>query len=195
RWTAFRVRRADLPVLLACLMPVISGFANGMTFKDSFAESRQAACHFLVPYLAGRLYLGDRDSFRDLVAAVLVGGLVYLPLCLVEIRFSPQLHLWVYGFLQHDFSQTIRFDGYRPMVFMQHGLELGLWMSAACLAGYWLWRAGLWQRLALPEALARRPGLTLRGRAATPGPRKSARRILPGAGGVGAPRCGLVAGL
>src|SRR5207253_10406528 len=139
-----------------------------------------------IPYLAGRLYLGDRGSFRGLAAAVLVGGLVYVPLCLVEIRFSPELHHWVYGFLQHDFTQTIRFDGYRPMVFMEHGLALGLWMSAACLAGYWLWRAGLWQRLGLPEALARRPGLTLLALAATTVACKSTGAILLGVAGAAA---------
>jgi hypothetical protein len=183
RWAAFRFRRADLPVFLNCLMPVVSGFVNGMSFHDSFAELRQEACYFAVPYVAGRLYLGDRDSFRDLVAAVFVGGLAYVPLCLAEMQLGPKLHLWVYGFYQHDPTQAVRFDGIRPVLFMEHGLALGLWMSAACLAGYWLWRAGLWERIGLPDALARRPGLTLLGLAATTVACKSTGAIILGVAG------------
>ena len=36
----------------------------------------------------------------------------------------------------------IRLGGYRPNVFFYTGLELGLWMTAASLAGWWLWRCG-----------------------------------------------------
>jgi len=36
----------------------------------------------------------------------------------------------------------IRYGGYRPMVFMQHGLMVGLFMTAATLCGVWLRRSG-----------------------------------------------------
>ena len=58
-----------------------------------------------------------------------LGGLIYVPLCLFEVRMSPQLHNMVYGFAQHSFGQTVRGGGWRPMVFMQHGLAVGLFMS------------------------------------------------------------------
>ena len=61
-------------------------------------------------------------------------ALIYTPLCLYEVRMSPQLHLRVYGFMQHEFLQTIRFNGFRPMVFMQHGLALALFLTSATLA-------------------------------------------------------------
>ena len=116
----------------------------------------------------GAAFMRHPEDLEDLLVFLAGAGLLYSLFALVELRLSPRIHAWVYGYQQtEDFAQAIRFGGYRPMVFMQHGLELGLWMSAACLAGYWLWRAGLWQRLALPEALARRPGLTLVGLAAT----------------------------
>lgn len=35
---------------------------------------------------------------------------------------SPQINVWVYGFFQHDFFQTVRYGGYRPVVFLPHGL-------------------------------------------------------------------------
>ncbi len=55
---------------------------------------------------------------------------------------SPQLHYMVYGFYQHDFAQTIRMGGWRPTVFMEHGLMVGMWMSMAALIGVWLWWTG-----------------------------------------------------
>ena len=44
---------------------------------------------------------------------------------------SPQWHRWIYGYAQHSFLQTIRWGGYRPMVFMSHGLALARFFLAA----------------------------------------------------------------
>jgi O-antigen ligase len=52
---------------------------------------------------------------------------------------SPGLHKWVYGYHQHSFAQTKRFGGFRPMVFMQHGLAVGMFMCMAALAAFALW--------------------------------------------------------
>ncbi|MDC7223945.1 MAG: hypothetical protein PQJ60_09405, partial [Spirochaetales bacterium] len=53
---------------------------------------------------------------------------------------SPQLSRWIYGFHGHAFIQHIRGNGYRPMVFMQHGLMVSLWMASGTLVSlsYWL---------------------------------------------------------
>jgi O-antigen ligase len=63
-----------------------------------------------------------------------VGGLVYSLLILVEVRLSPQLHRWIYGYHQHTFSQSVRWGGYRPMVFMRHGLNVSLFIVLCILA-------------------------------------------------------------
>jgi O-antigen ligase len=55
---------------------------------------------------------------------------------------SPTLHYHVYGFQpETDFNTTMRMGGWRPQVFMQHGLAVGLFMSIAWIAavGLWLW--------------------------------------------------------
>ena len=39
-------------------------------------------------------------------AVLLIGGLIYIPFCLFEIKMSPQLHKWVYGYHQHAFDQN-----------------------------------------------------------------------------------------
>ncbi len=93
------------------------------------------------------MFLSDLTGLRTIALGVFLGGLSYVPLCLYEIRMSPQLHRILYGFHQHEFVQTLRWGGFRPMVFMNHGLALGLWMTLACLSGYWLWRTGTKKRL------------------------------------------------
>jgi O-antigen ligase len=85
---------------------------------------------------------------RELAIGFFVGGLSYIPLCLLEMRLSPQLHRIVYGgSAGADFSQTVRLGGYRPTVFLSHGLAVGAFMMAATLIGIWLWQTGTVKRL------------------------------------------------
>jgi hypothetical protein len=95
-----------------------------------------------VPYVLGRVYFGDLVGLRGLAVWVFTAGVLYVPFCLFECAISPQLHFMTYGFYQHDFTQVIRMGGYRPMVYMQHGLAVGMMMTASSLAGLWLWWTG-----------------------------------------------------
>ena len=54
---------------------------------------------------------------------------------------SPQLHRIVYGYMQYEFAQATRYGGYRPMVFMQHGLAVAMWMTTSAMTAFWLWRS------------------------------------------------------
>ncbi|MCA9304029.1 MAG: hypothetical protein KC996_07905, partial [Phycisphaerales bacterium] len=74
--------------------------------------------------------------------AIVCAGLAAVPLALWEIRMSPHLHETVYGFEVAKFHMAVRLGGYRPMLFMRHGLEVGLWMATASAAGLWLLLAG-----------------------------------------------------
>jgi hypothetical protein len=139
RWLAFRPHWIDLPVLVWCVCPVFSSLANDLGLYDGVAEALDQTLAWGVPYLLGRLYLGDPAGMRLLAVGVVLGGLLYVPLCLYEMRMSPQLHNLLYGFHQHEFQQTIRLGGYRPMAFMEHGLAVGLWMTAATLLAFWLY--------------------------------------------------------
>jgi hypothetical protein len=53
---------------------------------------------------------------------------------------SPQLHRWVYGYFPHSFAQQIRDGGFRPVVFMSHGLEVALFTTLGLLAAVMLLR-------------------------------------------------------
>lgn len=94
-----------------------------------------------IPYFVACALVTEETEIRDIVSALMWCGLAYSFLMLVEIRLSPQLHNWVYGFMQHSFGQTMRGGGFRPMVFMPHGLWLGMFMflcvlSAAAIMKY-----------------------------------------------------------
>ena len=65
------------------------------------------------------------------------------PGCIFEMIFSPTLHERVYGYPAFaDFLQSVRMGGYRPVMFMQHGLMVGTFMCAAAMMGIWLWWNG-----------------------------------------------------
>ncbi|MBX9627201.1 MAG: hypothetical protein K2X82_25585 [Gemmataceae bacterium] len=150
RLFAVAPRWFDLPTVVWCLVPLPSVLTNdpppdgSPPLRDALSQAWGQVVTYGFPYLLGRAYFADRAALRDLAVGLVVAGAVYAPLCLWEARMSPNLHATVYGYGQHDFVQTIRFDGYRPMVFMQHGLAVGLFMAVAALAAVWLRRpAGL----------------------------------------------------
>jgi hypothetical protein len=142
RIVSFRPQWIDLPMFLWCLLPYPSSIANELGFYDGFSTSLNQIVTWGLPYLLGRIYLGGQDGLRDLAVGIFIGGLAYVPFCAYELRMSPQLHGIVYGFYQHQFGQTMRFGGWRPTVFMDHGLMVAMWMSMACLAGIWLYLSG-----------------------------------------------------
>ena len=135
----FRFSWIDLPMLVWCLSPFASSISNGLGPYDGLSGVMSVTIKWGVPYLIGRLYFSDIEGLRELAIGVFVGGLIYVPFCLYEIRFSPQLHKLVYGFFPHRSFNAHRWGGYRPFVFMNEGLALGMWMTAASLVGFWLW--------------------------------------------------------
>jgi hypothetical protein len=135
----FRPTRFDLPMLIWCMCPLMTSLSNGLGMYNGLSAAIQQAILWGLPYVMGRAYFGDFKGLRELAIVLFIGGLIYIPLCLYEIRMSPQLHSIIYGFHQHNFSQTMRFGGWRPTVFLQHGLAVGLFMCMTSLIGTWLW--------------------------------------------------------
>ena len=145
--TGLRPGRHDLPMLAWCLVPAAASLANGRGANDAIAVTLARLLQWGIPYLVGRAVFRGPDDLTALAKGLFVSGLVYAPFCLWEVRMSPQLHAMVYGFAQHSFVQCLRMGGYRPMVFMEHGLMVGLWMTVATAAGFSLWRYGGLRRL------------------------------------------------
>jgi hypothetical protein len=142
RFARLRWNWVDLAMLTWVLVPLPSAVTAGYGPYEGVAGVLTQITTWGMPYLIGRLYFSDADGLRELAISIFIGGLVYAPFVLLEARMSPQLHTWVYGFHQHDFYQTKREGGWRPTVFMQHGLGVAMFMGTAAVCGLWLWKAG-----------------------------------------------------
>ena len=123
------------------MYPVYWGefYIQGMSPKDALGLVIQQIL-LVIPFLLARRFLYRAEDQRDLLYAFMIGGLIYSIPMLIEIRLSPQLNFWIYGYYQHDFVQTMRFGGFRPMVFLYHGIWAAFYLLMALLSAYALWR-------------------------------------------------------
>jgi len=145
RINSFKPGWIDLPMLSWCLCPIAAQIANGLS---PISPTTGQIITWGVPYFIGRIYFNDLAALRQLAVGIFAGGMVYVPLCLLEMRIAPTLHLRIYGYhARADFGQTMRYGGYRPTVLLEHGLWVGVWMMAATLLGILLWRTAIIKKL------------------------------------------------
>jgi hypothetical protein len=121
--------------------PIIDGriFLPGLRLYDAYGLMSQVTVS-MVPFWLGLRYLNTRDGQTALLHAITLSALVYTFPALLEIRLSPQLHNWIYGFFPYDFVQHIRDGGFRPAVFLNHGLMLGIFLCMAAISALVLFR-------------------------------------------------------
>ena len=154
RVLTLRLQWFDLATVAWLLVPACSSIVNNLGAYDAAAQVLTRCITWGVPYAFGRIYLNTPAALRDCLWVLFLSGVIYAPFALYEIRMSPQLHRIVYGSMQHQFLQTIRGGGFRPMVFMRHGLELSMWLCWTCVAGLALWRfLGVRRVLGIPVAV------------------------------------------
>jgi hypothetical protein len=140
--------------LMACfiLAPIVTSLQNGepigmdylvlpgVGLYDGISAAISAAIT-LIPFYLGRRFLRSSEDVANVVAVLVLSELVYSIPLLFEIRFSPQLHAWIYGYFPSDFVQEMREGGFRPMVFMGHGLLAAFFLMTATVGVAALWRA------------------------------------------------------
>ena len=105
----------------------------GLIINDLLADMAELLIRFTPLLLAARL-LVKPEHHRHLLIAILVLGFVYSFLTLFERRMAPQLNLWIYGYFPHNWLQHVRGGGYRPLVFLRHGLWLGFFLLTVFIA-------------------------------------------------------------
>ncbi|MCA9552800.1 MAG: hypothetical protein KC933_22390 [Myxococcales bacterium] len=99
----------------------------GLRINDGLFMAFTDVLEDLLPFFVGIAFIRSAESMRMMHRYVISMMLVYALLIFVELRMSPQVHQWIYGYRAHNqFLQTIRWGGWRPMVFMRHGLQLSL---------------------------------------------------------------------
>jgi hypothetical protein len=116
--------------------PVGHGVARvpGLTTADIRHDVMTLFLVGFAPFLVGRALYRSPEQLRFLLKVMAMAMLIYLPFIILELRLSPQLHRWIYGFHQHSFIQTLRDGGFRPMVFASHGLALAKFLMVGVLA-------------------------------------------------------------
>jgi hypothetical protein len=115
------------------LVPAGPRFIQGLRPYDVGSLMLELAVTFLPFWLAQRYLAQPREQVM-LLRAFALSGLGYSLLCLFEVRMSPQLNYTLYGFYPSDFVQQMRAGGFRPMVFLHHGLWVGIYLAMAVLA-------------------------------------------------------------
>lgn len=131
------------PVLtvLQNTQPIVQGrvFLQGLRLYDAYGLISQVLFQ-MIPLWLGIRYLNTRDAHKILLEVLAIAGVAYTLPALFEIRMSPQLHNWVYGFFPQDFAQHVRDGGFRPLVFLNHGLMLGIFFCMSIIACVVLFR-------------------------------------------------------
>lgn len=136
-----------VPVLLAVMMvSIVMTWATnqsalfyadrvfpGLTPYD-IGVMGMAVLVWLLPLLLAREYLRSREALIGVLMVFAYAGLAYSFLVLWEARMSPQLNRTLYGFFAHDWIQHIRGGYFRPIVFLEHGLRVGIFLAMAALA-------------------------------------------------------------
>ncbi|MBL4915901.1 hypothetical protein [Szabonella alba] len=121
------------------VIPIMAGDVPALRIYDSLASvSYQIIA--LIPFFLARRLLATADGMKVMVQALVIAGLIYSVPMALESRLSPQINVWVYGFFQHDFSQSMRGGGFRPMVFMPHGLWVAFFALMAAMSALLLLR-------------------------------------------------------
>lgn len=134
------------------LAPFMTVFTNSdpLTFPNSqipglkFTEALSIFVNLLVkiyvPFVIGYSLLGSNKSHEEFIKLIFILGLVYSLFMLYEVRMSPQLHRIVYGYFPHEWKQQLRAGGFRPVVFLGHGLLVALYACFSTIAAFVLWR-------------------------------------------------------
>lgn len=140
-----------LLVFLCLISPVLTTMNNtepvfhgptvlrAVSIKDTWAMFSEAVV-MLIPFMLARRFLSDPASHALILKVMCYMALGMSLAILVEVRLSPQLNLWIYGFRGPAFDQHIRAGGYRPMLFLQHGLWVGIIISMSVIAALTLFR-------------------------------------------------------
>ncbi|MEM9879864.1 MAG: hypothetical protein AAF862_11370 [Pseudomonadota bacterium] len=144
------------PFLKACLIiyiisPIFTVFTNADTLIEGTRILKGLELYdilsltltkvlTLVPVILAANYIKTRDDLTTFLKWLTILGAFYCLVVLFELRMSPQLHAWIYGFFPHSFAQHVRDGGYRSAAFLGHGLVVSFFLFTIVAAAIALWR-------------------------------------------------------
>ena len=113
----------------------------GLRLYDAFSAALLSVI-LMLPLLLARKFLAHPEQQRLLLLVMCIAGMLYSLLALYEVRMSPQLNRTLYGYFPHDWIQHLRNGGFRPIVFLSHGLQLATFFAGTLMAAVALMRLG-----------------------------------------------------
>jgi len=103
---------------------------RGLTFHDAFSSIVNQYL-MLLPFIIGMQIIKTYEDQLVLFKLLVISAFIYSIFVLFEVRMSPQLHTWIYGFFPHSWVQQSRFGGFRAIVFLGHGLLVSMYLAIA----------------------------------------------------------------
>jgi len=94
----------------------------------------------MIPFFLGRQFLRRPEDNAEILRVLAIAGLAYSVPMLFEVRMSPQLNIWIYGYFPTGFSDQLRGGGFRPVVLVGTGLYVAFFAMTATVAAAALWR-------------------------------------------------------
>jgi hypothetical protein len=142
---------AELLILTLLISPVITSLLNGdpIMFEGFvlpglglYDAGSTIVSRFvlLIPFFIGRQFLRSTVDNENILRMLVAAGLIYSLPMLFEVRMSPQLNIWIYGYFPTSFAQQVRDGGFRPVVFLGHGLYTAFFAMTTVVAAAALWR-------------------------------------------------------
>ena len=142
---------AEVLILLILIGPLITSMLNtdpiriGETFLPGVGpydagSATIAAFIFILPFFLGRQFLRNSENNVEVLRVLVIAGLAYSLPMLFEVRMSPQLNNWIYGYFPSSWLQQFRDGGFRPVVFLGHGLYVAFFAATTIMAAAAFWR-------------------------------------------------------
>lgn len=133
----FRPAWPDVIPVVWCLSPFSAALAGRTSDPAPWIGALYLSASWGLPWLLGRLYFSTPDGLKQLARAVVLSAVIYLPICLIEGIWQPGVYGWIYEVHPFRTDGMQRYIGYRPIGFLEHGNQLGMWLAGAAVVAIW----------------------------------------------------------
>lgn len=114
-------------------------YLKGLSYYDGLSATINKFL-LITPFFIGRQFFKTYNDQLALFKLLVAAGLFYSIFMLFEVRMSPQLHTWIYGYFPSSWVQQYRGGGFRPVVFMGHGLWVAFFTAVVSITAIALWK-------------------------------------------------------
>lgn len=130
---ALRPRWVDVPIVLWCLSPLAAFLVGKPTSPAAWVSVIYLTGSWGLTWILGRAHFDGSEGLRQLAGGVVWAGLAYVPVAVLEGVWGPRVYGWVYALHPYRLDGAERYVGYRPVGFLEHGNQYGMWMAGAAL--------------------------------------------------------------